>query len=60
MRGGGNGAALEAFPTPLGSTDILFNARNAPAFGPLTPTCPVVAGITSELNRATHRCSKRL
>jgi hypothetical protein len=27
MCGGGNGAALEAFPTPLGSTDILFNGE---------------------------------
>ena len=26
MRGGGIGASLEAFPIPLGSTDILSNA----------------------------------
>src|SRR4051812_17703659 len=37
MRGGGNGVTLEAFSTLLGSTDILFSARNAPGSGPLTP-----------------------
>ena len=33
MRGGGIGATFLAFPIPLGSTNILFNAPNAAAFG---------------------------
>jgi hypothetical protein len=43
MRGGGIGATFLAFPIPLGSTNILFNAPNAAAFGRPPPKCPVAA-----------------
>jgi len=44
IRGGGIGATLAAFPTPLGSTDILLNALlSAPAFGRPPPRFPVAA-----------------
>ena len=43
MRGGGIGATFLAFSIPLGSTNILFNAPNAAAFGRPPPKCPVAA-----------------
>jgi hypothetical protein len=44
MRGGAGAATLEAFPIPLGSTDIFSNAPSVAAFGraaPTVPECPV-------------------
>jgi hypothetical protein len=55
MRGGGIGATREAFPMPLGSTDILSNALIAAAFGrlPATPAkCPVAPGLPPRANVA--------
>ena len=43
MRGGGIGATLDAFPIPLGSTDILSNAPSVAAFARTPPKCPVAA-----------------
>jgi hypothetical protein len=43
MRGGGTGATLEAFPIPLGSTDIPLNAPISAAGRP-PPKCPIAAG----------------
>ena len=43
MRGGGIGASLEAFPIPLGSTDILSNALIAGTFGWTPRKCPVAS-----------------
>jgi hypothetical protein len=48
MRGGGIGATLLAFPIPLGSTNVLFNAPNAAAFGRPPPKCPVAAEPANE------------
>jgi hypothetical protein len=52
MRGGGIGATLEAFPIPLGSTDILFNWLNAEAFGRPPPKCPIAAEPAPRANEA--------
>jgi hypothetical protein len=52
MRGGGIGATLEAFPIPLGSTDILLNAPISEAFGRPPPKCPVAAGPPPRANEA--------
>jgi hypothetical protein len=52
MRGGGIGATLEAFPIPLGSTDILFNWPNAEAFGRPPPKCPIAAEPAPRANEA--------
>ncbi len=45
MRGGGSGAALEALPTPLGSTATLFNppAFAGPRAIPLIGKFPIAA-----------------
>jgi hypothetical protein len=43
MRGGGIGATLEAFPTPLGSTIAPLAAPITAAFGRAPPKCPVAA-----------------
>jgi hypothetical protein len=48
MSGGGIGAIFLAFPIPLGSTNVLFNAPNAAAFGRLPPKCPVAAEPANE------------
>jgi hypothetical protein len=42
MRGGGIGATLEAFPIPLGSTNI-SSAPIVAALSRLAPECPVAA-----------------
>jgi len=42
MFGGGGGATLEAFPIPLGSTNI-SSAPIVAAFGRLPPKCPIAA-----------------
>ena len=52
MRGGGIGATLEAFPIPLGSTNIPFNWPNAAAFGRSPPRCPVAAELPPRANEA--------
>ena len=48
MRGGGIGATFLAFPIPLGSTNVLFNAPNAAAFGRPPPKCPAAAEPANE------------
>jgi hypothetical protein len=48
MSGGGIGAIFLAFPIPLGSTNVLFNAPNAAAFGRPSPKCPVAAEPANE------------
>jgi hypothetical protein len=48
MRGGGIAATFLAFPIPLGSTNVLFNAPNAAAFGRPPPKCPVGAEPANE------------
>src|SRR5260370_6411480 len=39
---------LLAFPIPLGSTNVLFNAPSAAAFGRPPPECPVAAEPANE------------
>jgi hypothetical protein len=48
MRGGGIGTTFLAFPIPLGSTNVLFNAPSAAAFGRPPPKCPVAAELANE------------
>jgi hypothetical protein len=43
MRGGGIGATLDAFPIPLGSTDIFSSAPRVAGFGRTPPECPMPA-----------------
>ena len=59
MRGGGIGATREAFPMPLGSTDILSNALIAAAFGRLAPNCPGAAAPAPRANEAAGVVSSR-
>jgi hypothetical protein len=58
MRGGGIGATLEAFPLPLGSTDIFSNAPRVAAFGRAPPTaaeCPIPAEPPPRANEAAGK-----
>ena len=58
MRGGGIGATLEAFPIPLGSTDIFSNAPRVAAFGrapPTPPECPIPAEPPPRANDAVGK-----
>jgi hypothetical protein len=54
MRGGGSGATLEAFPTPLGSTVALFIPPAFPGPGgiPLIGTFPAAAEPAFRANEA--------
>jgi hypothetical protein len=56
IRGGGSGATLDAFPIPLGSTDIFSNAPRVAAFGraapPNPPECPIPAAPPPFANEA--------
>ncbi|HEY2210603.1 MAG TPA: hypothetical protein VGH62_03100, partial [Bradyrhizobium sp.] len=56
MRGGGSGATLEAFPTPLGSTATLFipPAFAGPCAIPLIGTFPVAAEPALRANCANE------
>jgi hypothetical protein len=58
MRGGGNGATLEAFPTPLGSTTALFipPAFAGPRGIPLIGTFPIAAEPAGRANPAEPPC----
>jgi hypothetical protein len=58
MLGGGSGATLEAFPTPLGSTDALFipPAFAGPRGMPLIGTFPVAAEPACRANPAEPPC----
>jgi hypothetical protein len=56
MRGGGIGATLEAFPLPLGSTDIFSNAPSVAGFDRAPPTaaeCPIPTEPPPRANDAT-------
>ena len=58
MRGGAIGATLEAFPIPLGSTDIFSNAPRVAAFGrapPTPPECPIPAEPPPRANDAVGK-----
>jgi hypothetical protein len=46
------GGYLEAFPIPLGSTDILSNALSPAAFGRSASKYPVAAGLRLRANEA--------
>lgn len=46
------GATLEAFPIPLGSTDLLSNALSPAAFGRSASKYPVAAGLRLRANEA--------
>jgi hypothetical protein len=58
MRGGGSGASLEAFPTPLGSTTALFipPAFAGPRGIPLIGTFPVAAEPACRANPPEPPC----
>jgi hypothetical protein len=58
MRGGGIGATLEAFPLPLGSTDIFSNAPRVAGFArapPTPPECPIPAEPPARANDAVGK-----
>jgi hypothetical protein len=58
MRGGAIGATLEAFPIPLGSTDMLSNALILAAFdraAPTPPECPIPAEPPARANEAAGK-----
>jgi hypothetical protein len=58
MRDGAIGATLEAFPIPLGSTDIFSNAPRVAAFGrapPTPPECPIPAEPPPRANDAVGK-----